>query len=703
MSFLAPLFLLGAVTIALPVFFHLIRRSSKENLPFSSLIFLQPTPPRMTKRSRLEHLLLLLLRCLVICLLALGFSRPFLQKPMLAPQAADSGRKVILLLDRSASMRRAGLWEAALGRAEATLRQTGPGDQVAVYSFDNQVRPLIGFDQWAALPASERVPVTTRRLAEIQPGWAATQLGRALTRAAEAFAEGDQLRRDSGSRRIVLVTDLQEGARLDGLQGYEWPKGIEVQVEVVSPRKTSNAGIQWLAETADSTASEADTGPRLRVSNSANSQRESFQLRWNGVAGALPTDVYVPPGQNRIVAAPKLPPNVTGEQLVLSGDDDDFDNTVYLLPPKAEQIKVLYLGDEKTTDPNQPLFYLQRAFQATRQQNVVIAPHPTTTPLLPTELAATRLVLAADTLPAEQLAALQSFMTNGGTVWYVLKTNAQPASLGQLAGMAPALTVTDVAAPNYAMLSQIAFEHPLFASFADNRYNDFTKIHFWKYRRLDLRQFPGAHVLAKFDNGDPAFLEIPRGAGRLLVLTSGWQPADSQLALSSKFVPLLYAALELAGGIKGQITQGEAGEPVDLSGARVPGQSFPLVVTKPDGTTTTLAAGETRFTGTDLPGIYSVAAGGLPVRFAVNLAGAESRTAPLPLDELERLGVPMKPRAVDPAQQLEQKRRLHDTELESQQKLWRWLTLAALVLLLVETLVASRITNRTTVPLEGTL
>ena len=54
MSFLAPLFLLGGLAVALPIAFHLIRRSSREQMPFSSLMFLQPTPPRVTKRSRLE-------------------------------------------------------------------------------------------------------------------------------------------------------------------------------------------------------------------------------------------------------------------------------------------------------------------------------------------------------------------------------------------------------------------------------------------------------------------------------------------------------------------------------------------------------------------------------------------------------------------------------------------------------------------------
>src|SRR5882757_7430996 len=106
MSFLTPLFLLGALGIALPVLFHLIRRSSKEHVPFSSLMFLQPSPPRVTRRSRLEHILLLLLRCLVLCLLAAGFARPFLKHAVSLPPPGSAPRRVVVLVDVSASMRR---------------------------------------------------------------------------------------------------------------------------------------------------------------------------------------------------------------------------------------------------------------------------------------------------------------------------------------------------------------------------------------------------------------------------------------------------------------------------------------------------------------------------------------------------------------------------------------------------------------------
>src|SRR5438132_1586992 len=138
MSFLAPLFLFGALALALPVVFHLIRRTSKEKMAFSSLMFLQPTPPRVTRRNRLEHILLLILRCLVLGFLALGFARPFFQKPMAADPDTDAGKKIVLLVDTSASMRRQNLWSLALAKAEAVLNATSPFDRVAVFTFDQQ-------------------------------------------------------------------------------------------------------------------------------------------------------------------------------------------------------------------------------------------------------------------------------------------------------------------------------------------------------------------------------------------------------------------------------------------------------------------------------------------------------------------------------------------------------------------------------------
>ena len=80
MSFLYPLLLAGIAAIGLPILLHMIRRHTRQRVAFSSLMFLRPTMPRFRSRSRLEHVLLLLVRCSILCLLALAFARPFLRQ-----------------------------------------------------------------------------------------------------------------------------------------------------------------------------------------------------------------------------------------------------------------------------------------------------------------------------------------------------------------------------------------------------------------------------------------------------------------------------------------------------------------------------------------------------------------------------------------------------------------------------------------------
>jgi hypothetical protein len=678
------------LAVALPIVFHLIRRTSKEKMTFSSLMFLQPTPPRVTRRNRLENIFLLLLRCLVLCLLALGFARPFLQKPMVPDPQTGAGRKIILLVDTSASMRREGLWSAAVAKAEEVLLKTSPADQAAVFTYDSRTRSLVSFEEWSAMNSGERAALSAKRLAALKPGWAATHLGNALIAAAEAFADADKQGQNLGPRQIVLITDLQEGSRLDGLQGFEWPRGIRAEVERIQARRPTNAGLQWVVDADDSTRPDADAGPRVRVSNSTDAKREQFQLRWEGVTGATALDVYVPPGQSRIAAAPKLPEGATAERLVLSGDDDDFDNTIYFVQPKPEQVNILFLGSDSEKDPAQLLYYLKRAFQQTRRQTVQVNARPAGAPLAEPDLANVRLLIADDVLNQNQFNTAQRFLTNGGTALFVLKSIEAAPTIGRLAGM-DNMSVAEAPTNSYAMFGQIEFEHPLFATFADPRFSDFTKIHFWRHRKIETDRLAGARVLARFDNGDAALVEIPQGTGRLLVLASGWHPADSQLALSSKFIPLLYSILEQAGGIKSQLTQFHIGDEINL--ASFAAQSS-LSIGKPDGSQVQLGPGETRFAQTDQPGIYAVATLQPPVRFAVNLDGAESRTAPMSPEELMRLGVPLKSPEIQLAKQQEQKRRLHDAELEQQQKLWRWLILAALGVLLAETCLAGWLTRR---------
>ena len=70
MSFLTPLYLIGALGLAIPVILHLLHDRPKNKQAFGSLMFLDKTKPPVDRKRRPTHLLLLLLRCLALLLLA---------------------------------------------------------------------------------------------------------------------------------------------------------------------------------------------------------------------------------------------------------------------------------------------------------------------------------------------------------------------------------------------------------------------------------------------------------------------------------------------------------------------------------------------------------------------------------------------------------------------------------------------------------
>ena len=117
---------------------------------------------------------------------------------------------------------------------------------------------------------------------------------------------------------------------------------------------------------------------------------------------------------------------------------------------------------------------------------------------------------------------------------------------------------------NYALFGRIDFQHPLFAPFSDARFSDFTKIHFWKYRTMNLASVTNANVVAAFDAGAPLLTEIPVERGRVLVMGSTWIPSDSQLALSTKFIPLLFGMLEQSANVRSISHQYTIGDSVSL-------------------------------------------------------------------------------------------------------------------------------------------
>ena len=84
MGLLAPLFLLAAAGLAVPIIIHMIQRERKEVVEFPSLMFVRKIPFHSFRRQRIRNWFLLLLRCAALLLLILAFTRPFFYAAALA-------------------------------------------------------------------------------------------------------------------------------------------------------------------------------------------------------------------------------------------------------------------------------------------------------------------------------------------------------------------------------------------------------------------------------------------------------------------------------------------------------------------------------------------------------------------------------------------------------------------------------------------
>jgi hypothetical protein len=723
MSFLYPLFLAGIAAVALPIILHMIRRHTRKRIKFSSLMFLRTTIPRFKNRSRLENLPLLILRCIILCLLAFGFSRPFFPRVSTDKQVSFASR-IVLLIDTSASMRRAGLWDQAISEAKSVLQGIGQADRVCVMSFDKSTKTLIGFEQWWTLEPTQRKSIVTEHISKLSPGWALTNLGNAMVSAAEAI-EDDEVNEEQpliSTRRVVLISDLQQGSNLQALQAYEWPEGMELVVKSVQPRGITNAALQLVTDRSGMGGSADDSRPGIRITNSSNAEAERFQLNWADEKTASKSrsavDVYVPPGHSIVVSAPARADRSEARKLILTGDDHDFDNTLYVAPYLQQQLNILYIGSDDPNNSREMLYYIQLAFGTTGVLKPRVFSRPGNEDIPAVEIETAHLIITADAINPENLLSLRRYLESGRTLLLVMKSAGDVKNLTVLTGI-KTIDSDEAEVDQYAMLGQIEFKHPLLAPFSEPRFGDFTRIHFWKYRRLNIMDpnsqsdltnsalrsgapaeegskesaFPDVRVLARFDSGDPALVELSVGKGSLLVLTCGWHPSDSQLALSSKFVPLLYSILEYGGVLAGRQSQYFVGDNVPIPFSIRSGLTN-LQIRKPDNTLVGQSAGQQNFTQTDMPGIYAVESSTGNKFFAVNLPPRECRTAPMSIEDLERFAVSLVQSSDVSVEQTERIKRYENfAGLEYEQKVWRWVFIALLAVSLIEIWLAGWLTR----------
>ncbi|MCU0718780.1 MAG: BatA domain-containing protein, partial [Pirellula sp.] len=635
MGFLAPFYALAGLAIIAPIIAHLVRKRPKDRIEFSSSLFLEKDAPRLTKSSQIDQWWLLAVRSLLVLLVAAAFARPYWNTPIAADSARNGARRLVMI-DVSASMKRSGLMEVARTKSIEWIESATPEDLVSVYAFHRELVPLFSVESSFDTSPEKRQALAKQSIDGLETTWFDTNFGSTIRAAVELLSREAESSEDSeatipSALELVIVSDFQQGGQFDELASIEWPKGLTVRQVIVSSKEEAidNAFARVLKSTGEYLESEESTETsedtetersssnetRVRVSNSAQSRVESLKLGWTDQQGRIIDssikDVLIPPGQTRNVNISAMPNNV--RTLRLMGDKVQFDNEYYCSPVFKQSYRISCLTNHKSIDEKSAEFFLQ---QDEKSAEFFLQQLPLGSETYNVEVRflslAEKWTLDPKLEPCayviglpegDSLTQLRSYLEQGGSVFWLLDN---PVSSSEAAWNTAVRTlsndeilgISEGVLTDYRLLQDIDFADYLFSDLADSKFSDFTKVRFWKQRNLELRQGNSLRVLAHFDHGQPAIIRKSFGKGELLIMAAGWQPEESQFALSSKFLPLMLRYIQAAIPEQNQMENLSVGGQLEIVG--------PSVLTFPDGTKTEVPAGKTQVFIVSVPGNYVI-------------------------------------------------------------------------------------------------
>lgn len=217
MTFLNPILVsVGIASIAIPIVIHILMRRRRRPVAWGAMKFLMEAYRQQRRRTRLEQLLLLASRCLLIALVALALGKPVLGA--LAGSGSGGPRTLYLVIDDSLSSRARTTTDTSTGTSDttgldrsraralellATLSQSR-GDRVAIITTGSPARALI-------LPPTGDLSAATETLRQIQPTDARADWSGALTLVREDQSQ-DRARQESSRGAVLLVLSEFRGA-----------------------------------------------------------------------------------------------------------------------------------------------------------------------------------------------------------------------------------------------------------------------------------------------------------------------------------------------------------------------------------------------------------------------------------------------------------------------------------------------------------
>lgn len=692
LTFLVPLFLVGIAGIVVPIIVHLTRRQRRNVVHFPSLMFLERIPYQEQRRRRIQHWFLLSLRALALVLIVAAFARPFFDRSSVGAGTSSGPREVVVLVDQSYSMGIGDQIERARQEAERVFEQLGPLDRASLVAFSRGATVV-------ARSTSDRIRLRSA-LDTLGVSSGATRYGPAL-KVAQTILEESTL----PSGEVYLLSDFQRNG-WTGDEGVRLPTGSRlVPIALRGDTSVDNVMVTGVSLPRQNVAGRERVTPTARV------------VRRGGegpieVAVALEIDgqqiqsrpVTLEPSSAAAVAFQPFTlsqPHTTGT-VRLPDDALPTDNAHHFVLSPGSALPVLIV--EAARAPSDVSLYLRGALEISADGRFDVRTRRASG-IRPVDLDGTAAVFLND-VPIDGGSAerLRGFVEDGGGLlvafgqsagWPASAADLLPGTVGQ---------IEDRIQGRGGRLGYLDYEHPVFEVFAGPRSGDFTGARFYRARRLTPSD--SAAVLARFDDGSVALAEHRYGQGKVLVWTTSLDAFWNDLALQPIFLPYVHRLAEYVGGRSEAVPWFVTGQVVDLADPEalvtaglVSSEAAGLVdgddqvALTPSGGSISLPAGEgPRYLPLEEHGFYTVRRPGSdperPFVMAVNVDLEESNLTRIDPEELV-LQVEAAAAPADDEPTLDEAMELRREDQERRQSMWRWLLLAALALLVTETVISN--------------
>lgn len=531
MKFQLPLLLAAVSGVLIPLIVHLIGRRRAQRVPFAALDYVLQSDRRISRRLRLRHLALLLIRMAIIAALAVMMAKPFVETDSDLPALAAEPTSVVLIIDDTASMRRQvggqSVFSLAKQRALEVVDGLSSGAEIALLTVADPSGPI---------PAFTRNARSVRRaIALLEPTFRHARVDRALAEARALRGRAIHTR-----AHTLLISDLAA----HGLSKRTFGQVYWVDAAGTGPR--DNRAIVEIVDQPSAAGGERATVIGVRVCNygrRASKERVALWIEQRQLAAGqlelAPSACDVKRFEHVFARG-----GVYETRATIDPDAYSIDDVFYHRLEVRNAIRVLLVNGSPSTIPHRDeLFYLRAALNtegASRRIATQVTSEQRLDQLTPSAFDVVALVNTGHLSRTGANKLLQFVKAGGGLLIAVgdqVRAENANALLGEL--LPQPLRGVNVALERPLRIGHVDGTHPILTSIWSKEGGGLASVRVRRAFHLQPVSGSERRHLISYDDGTPALVERRIGSGRALMLTTTVDRDWTDLPIRPGYLPLM--------------------------------------------------------------------------------------------------------------------------------------------------------------------